>query len=392
MDNNPPKGAGGNNYYLSNKVYTKNIRYIFCGHNRLYHITINALKLILFFLGLCPLFYLERIERVMEMGLNMYYKDTGRWLPIPSWSSFFISLGETLAKRSNENKRWTVALALPTKAFIAPFIGIGVLYSIFMKSSPNDLLEAHFQTLASLEKYTFVWYRKNKRVLKAKFLGVADFQGEQRLLIQTQSTEAGGLTEYISKKDALDVQISPNQSSRLPNNQRGRTVTTQSPLTDIIFGVHSQALLKQSETKLCFVGGKKQLESEIMQAQFAVPEGDQFIRGTLNDLLRIRQFQQSVDSYQSEFVSSQARNNETEFSLNPSSIVIYCGSNGYLNWKEDFLYKNSVIILDRVEPQFELAAEEVNNQYIQSNRITSSELDLGVMPGGIELLYWEEEQ
>lgn len=346
----------------------------------------------MFFLGLCPLFYLERIERVMEMGLNMYYKDTGRWLPIPTWSSFFISLGETLAKRSNENKRWTVALALPTKAFIAPFIGIGVLYSIFMKSSPNDLLEAHFQTLASLEKYTFVWYRKNKRVLKAKFLGVADFQGEQRLLIQTQSTEAGGLTEYISKKDALDVQISPNQSSRLPNNQRGRTVTTQSPLTDIIFGAHSQALLKQSETKLCFVGGKEQLESEITEAQFAVPEGDQFIRGTLNDLLRIRQFQQSVDPYQSEFVSSQARNNETEFSLNSSSIVIYCGSNGYLNWKEDFLYKNSVIILDRVEPQFELAAEEVNNQYIQSNRITSSELDLGVMPGGIELLYWEEER
>ncbi|WP_152547840.1 hypothetical protein [Paenibacillus ehimensis] len=322
----------------------------------------------------------------------MYYKDAGNWLPLPAWSSFFISLGGKLAKRSYENKRWTVALALPTKAYIAPFIGVGVLSSIFMKSSPNDLLEAHFQTLASLEKYTFVWYRKNKRVLKAKFLGVADFKGEQRLLIQIQSTEAGGLTEYISKKDALDVQINPNQSSRLPNNQRGRTVTTHSPLADTIFGVHSQMLLKQSETKLCFVGGKEQLESEITKALFAVPEGGQFIRGTLNDLLRIRQFQQNIDPYQSEFISSQARNNETEISLNPSSIVIYSGSNGYLNWKEDFLYKNSVIILDRVEPQFELAAEEVNNRYIQSNRITSSELDLGIMPGGIELLYWEEER
>lgn len=326
------------------------------------------------------------------MGLNMYYKDAGSWVQIPAWSSFFISLGEKLANRSCENKRWTVALALPTKAYIAPFIGVGVLSSIFMKSSPNDVLEAHFQTLTSLEKYTFVWYRKNKRVLKAKYLGVTDFQGEQRLLIQTQSTEAGGLTEYILKKDALDVQISSNQGSRLPNNQRGRTVTTQSPLSNIIFGAHSQELLKQSETKLCFVGGREQLESEITKTQFAVPEREQYIRGTLNDLLRIRQFQQSVDPYQSEFVSSQARNNETELNLNPSSIVIYCGSNGYLNWKEDFLYKNSVIILDRVEPQFELAAEEVNNQFIQSNRITSSELDLGEMPGGIELLYWEEER
>lgn len=309
---------------------------------------------------------------------------------MPAWSNFFINLGEELAKRSNENKRWTAALSLPTKAYIAPFIGVGIVSSIFINSSPDGLLEAHFQTIASLEQYTPVLYRKNKRVLKAEFLGVADYQGEQRLLIKTQSTQAGGLTEYISKKNALDVQINLNQSSRLPNNQRGRTVTIESPLADTIFGVHSNALLKQSETKLCFVGGKEQLESEMKKAQFAVLEGNQFIRGTLNDLLRIRQFQHTVDPYQSEFVSSQARNSETELSLNPSSIVIYSGSNGYLNWIEDFLYKNSVIILDRSEPQFEIAVEEVNSRYIQSNRITSSELDLGTMPGGIELLYWEE--
>lgn len=322
----------------------------------------------------------------------MYYREAAGWFPIPAWSVFFISLGKEVARRSEENKRWTVALALPTKAYIAPFIGVGFLSSIFMKSSPDDLLEDHFRTIASLEKNTPVWYRKNRRVLKAKFVGVADYEGELRLLIQTQSTKAGGLTEYISKKDALDIQINSNQNQRLPNNQKGRTMAEDFRLTNAVFGVHSQALLKQTCTRICFVGVKEQFENEITKSMFAVYEENQMIKGSLNDLLRIRQFQHNVDPYQSQFVSSLARKNETNINLIPSSVVLYSGSNGYLNWNEDFLYSNSIIILDRSEPQFELAVQEVNNRYIQSKRVPSSGLDLGTIPGGIELLYWEEER
>ncbi|MNW40391.1 hypothetical protein D3C74_175040 [compost metagenome] len=326
------------------------------------------------------------------MGINLYYKDAGGWTPIPTWSSFFINLGKKLALRRYENKRWTLALVLPTKAYIAPFIGVGLLSSIFLKSSPDNLLEAHFQMLTSLEKNTFVWYRKNERVLKAKFLGAVNFQGEQRLLIQTQSPKSGGLTEYISKKNSFDVQINPNQSLRLPNNQRGRTVSTASRLPDTVFGVRSQALLKQSETKLCYVGVREQLEIEVTKSLFAVLEDNRFISGTLNDLLRIKQFLNTVDPYQSQFVSSYARKFETEMNMNSASIIIYSGSNGYLNWKENFMFTNSVIIIDRSEPQFELAVEEINNRYIESNRETSSNLGLEMIPGGIELLFWEETQ
>ncbi|MBY0011630.1 hypothetical protein [Paenibacillus typhae] len=324
------------------------------------------------------------------MGLKMYYKDTGGWFIIPDWSYFFIDLGKELACRNTENKRWTAALTLPAKEYIAPFIGVGILSSIFMGSSFNDLMEEHFRNLSLLEKNTPVWYRKNKRVLKAVFLGTTDFEGEQRLLIQTQSTKAGGLTEYISKKDALEIQLNPNENQRLPKNQKGRSMTAESPLTDAVFGLRSQALLKQSKTRICFVGGREQFEDEITRKMFAVYEDNQMIKGSLNDLLRVRQFQYSVDPYQSQFVSSLARKNEIDLNMDPASIVVYSGSNGYLNWKEDFLYTNSVVILDRSEPQFESAVEEVNNRYIQSNKKPYSRLNLGVIPGGIELLYWEE--
>ncbi|MBY0204670.1 hypothetical protein [Paenibacillus cucumis (ex Kampfer et al. 2016)] len=325
------------------------------------------------------------------MGLNLYYKDHINWVPIPEWSRFFIKLGELLADRCNENKRWTAALALPTTDYVAPFVGLGILTSIVSKSSSDELVEAHFQMLASLERYTFVWYRKNKRLLKANFLGIADFEGEQRLLIQTQSINAGGLTEYISKKDALDIQISTNKSSRLPKNQLGRTVITEFPLADAVFGLHSRELLKQSETKLCFVGRREQLESETTKTVISIPKENLFLKGTLNELLRIRQFQHTVDSYQSQFLSSQAKKNENEIYLSDGPIMIYSGSNGYLNWKEDFLCLNSVVILDRSEPQFVYAIEEINNRYIEVNRMTTSNLDLGIVPGGIELLFWEEE-
>lgn len=123
---------------------------------------------------------------------------------------------------------------------------------------------------------------------------------------------------------------------------------------------------------------------------FAIYEDNQMIKGSLNDLLRVRQFQHSVDPYQSQFVSSLARKNETDLNLTSTSIVIYSGSNGFLNWKEDFQYTNSIVVLDRSEPQFEFAVEEINNKYIQSNRTPFLKLDLEAMPGGIELLYWEE--
>lgn len=324
------------------------------------------------------------------MEQEIYYKDSGGWFLIPDWSTFFINLGKELALRNTGNKIWTAALTLPAKEYIAPFIGVGILSSLFMKSSSDDLLEDHFQKISSLEKHTPIWYRKNKRVLKAVFLGVGDFQGEQRLLIQTQSTKAGGLTEYIPKENALEIQLNPNENQRLPNNQKGRAMAEESRLTDVVFGVHSQALLKQPKTRICFLGGKEQLESEITTRMFAVYEDNQMIKGSLNDLLRVRQFQQSVVPYQSQFLSSLSRKSETDLNLTSTSIVIYSGSNGFLNWKEDFQYTNSIVVLDRSEPQFEFAVEEINNKFIQSDRIPFSKLELGPMPGGIELLYWEE--
>lgn len=325
------------------------------------------------------------------MGIkNLYYKDAGDWVQIPIWVSFFISLGGKLAELIKERTKWTLALTVPTKAYVAPFIGLGILSSVFMKSSPDDLLEGHFQMLASLEKGTFVWYRKKQRVLKAKFLGITIFQGEQRLLVQIQSTKAGGLTEYISKKDVLDIQINPNQSSQLPKNQRGRTINSESQFANAVFGIHSQSLQKRSETKICFVGGREQFENEIGKTIFAVHEDKRYVKGTLNELLRIRQFLNTVDPYQSQFVSSLARKNEIDLSLNLDTVVIYSGSNSYLNWKENFLSENSVIILDRSEPQFGPAVEEVNNRYIESNYKTFSDLGLESMPGGLELIFWEE--
>lgn len=325
------------------------------------------------------------------MGLNLYYKDVGGWIPLPDWSVFFISLGEKLSWRLGKNKKWTVALALPARAYIAPFIGVGILSSIFKIHSPSDLLSDHFQTLASLEKNTSVLYRKNSRILKGKYLGVADFQGEKRLLIQIQSAQAGGLTEYIAKKNALNIQVNPNQNQRLPSNQRGRKMTkNDSRLTNAFFGLHSQIFLRQSRTRICFVGGKE-FEREVTKNMFAVCSDNQMIQGSLNDLLRVKQFQHKFDPYQSQFVSSAARSkNIATLNLSPDSIVVYSGSNGYLNWKESLLRTNSIIILDRSDAQFEIAFEEINNSYIQSSRIPTTAIELGKVPAGIEILYWEQ--
>jgi hypothetical protein len=325
-----------------------------------------------------------------DLGLGLHYRSEGGWHPLPTWAYFFIRLGEQIAERVRESNRSTTAISLPTKAFIAPLIGIGILSYTSRQISIEQLLEVHFRTIGSLEVNTLVWYRKNNRVIKAKFLGVTEFQGEQRLVIQIQSSEAGRLSEYVRKKDAFRIQISQNQGFRLPNNQQGRQVVAESPFSRVLLGEQYLEVMKNPDTKVCFIGIKDQFENEIMKTVYSVRQDDDFLRGTLNDVLRVKQFLNNLEPYQTEFLSSLARRNESELRLGPDTVVIYSGSIGYLHWKEDYKASNVVVLLDRSEPQFELAVAEINNMYVESNRFSSVVFDLGEIPKGIELLYWEE--
>lgn len=322
------------------------------------------------------------------MGLNLHFNDSGEWIKIPKWCLFFISLGEKIGSDLDRRQKLNMVVTVPTKAYVAPFIGVGILLSHINKSSSNEIFEKHFKELKSLKKNTPVLYRRDSRVLKGLYSGVTNFQGEKHILVRTQSNKAGGLTYYVPKKDALNIQIAPEGNKELPKNQKGRKESVDFVFSDAVYGKKSRVFLKQSKPRICFIAGKE-FEYEVKNEKFSIINKN--IVGTLNDLLRIKQFQKKIDFYQSQYISIFSRKRNVELDITDETIVIYSGSSGYLKWKGKFDHLSSVIILDRSDTQFELAVTEINNLYILSNERTSVTIDLEDIPNGIELMYWVNE-
>jgi len=100
-----------------------------------------------------------------QAGIQLHFEDEGSWYSLPEWAEYFISLGSKLVEANRSNERLVVALALPTRAYAAAFVSLGMVIG----DAANCDVESesdHFQKLLALRPHTAVLYRTDTGPLK----------------------------------------------------------------------------------------------------------------------------------------------------------------------------------------------------------------------------------
>jgi hypothetical protein len=326
---------------------------------------------------------------------DLYYADGDQWFEIPEWAKFFINIGNFIADYETAN-HLILGIAVPTGAYAAALTAFGVVASLAKKIDYDDDPTKHFQKICSLTVGTPVTYIEKNRIKKGIFKGCELMRETPRretlfIGIQLESKAGGGLTIWLPPKESFRVKEVQAQTVMLPKRQKGRRmVRYEGFISSLLCGVNIKDFVLNTRLECTIIGNVSLLRSEIKDSIFSCRPSDSSLSGTLQDILRARQFLGENDSYRTEILKSIGKNPPQTFRGEKPYLVIFAGANGLVKWRENFRRSHWVALLDRSEPLYTDAVTTLNQDYIQ-NRISGAKLQsIPKIPMGIEMIAFEE--
>jgi hypothetical protein len=323
--------------------------------------------------------------------VNLHFEDSGDWYSLPEWAEYFISVGKQLASADQSDSRIVTAIVVPTRAFGAAFVSLGMVIS---DASARDKSSesAHFEKLFDLPIGTPVIYRQKpgttfRGVLRAPEI----INGKLYVQVQVHSPSGGGLTYGVDEQNALKVQPA-RHSGKLPKKQGGENARFANQFVDALLGEADPVQLGL-RSKLCcaIVGRRNTLEHEIRKTPLSIHvNGHHRAEGQLQDVLRVDRFVTEQQSHRSALVPVGADPPSDSVIDNVKMGVVFDGAHGFLKWGDMWQDRHQVVILDRTENHFDDAINNINARFSQNRTDGDADLPKGDAPAGGEVLSFRE--
>jgi hypothetical protein len=323
--------------------------------------------------------------------VNLHFEESGEWYSLPEWAEYFISVGKQLASSGKSDSRIVTAIVLPTRAYAAAFVSLGMVVSdAAARDRTSEAL--HFQKLLDLPPETRVIYkRQSGKTLKGVLQGLNVISGKPYVRVQVHSKDGGSLTYNIDESHALEVQPA-RHSGKLPKKQGGANSRFANRFVEGLLG-DADPIQLGLRSKICcaIVGRRNALEYEIRKCPLSLhTNGCIQAQGYLQDVLRIDRFVTAQQSYRSALVPVGTENPTQQVIDNVEMGVVFDGANGFLKWGSMWKGSHQVVILDRTETYFEDAISAINTRFSQNgsnDEATLPEIDI---PAGGEALSFRE--
>lgn len=319
---------------------------------------------------------------------GLLYKDNDSYYPLPHWGMFYIDLGQTISQFISCNTRLVIALSVPTRTYCASLISLGFIAWKASNIDEADYL-LHAEYLKSLPGGTPVRFRSQSR---KKFNGI--YQGcfkrgnQIGFLVKTDKEYA---TEwFIRIEDSKKIEVLDKEKTELPPTQKGRSITPSSQFCSKLLGSHcANRFITLTNLEEVIIGPKNILRKEITDGLFAT-RGK--IVGTLQEILKIREFQSSTASYRSIIISDRIKFNPEHSTIADPPLTIFDNCQGFLKWRNYWRGSSWVVVFDRTEYQFDSAIEQLNKEYIQNRVDKPTKITLSNIPAGIEVMIFKVSQ
>ena len=324
-------------------------------------------------------------------AICLHFEDEGSWYCLPEWAEYFISLGRKLAEADRGGGRLVVALALPTRAYAAAFVSLGMVISDAANRDEESESD-HFQKLLALRPGTAVLYRKKNRPLKGLISGTQELNGKTYVRVQVHSDAGGGLTYLVSQETSLEVQPAPGKTWQLPQKQSGGRIGKADAFVDALLSGADPAHLGLRSKMVCaLVGRRNTLEHEVRKTPLAIHVNDsQYAVGYLQDVLRVRRFVSPQQDYRSALVTLGKRPPSADTLARVEKGVVYDGAVGFLKWGSMWEGRHQVAVLDRTEPYFQDAISAINERFARHGAQDGAIDPEGDTPPGGEILVFRE--
>jgi hypothetical protein len=327
-------------------------------------------------------------------AVKLHFEDSGEWRSLPEWAEYFISIGKHLAVAENVESRIVTAIVVPTRAYCASFVSLGMVISD-AAARDNSTAAAHFEMLFDLPVGTPVILRQPRgKVLKGVLQGPDELFDKLHVRVQVQSRDSrtgGGLTHLIDESRALDVQPAKH-SGKLPKKQGAANKRFANSFVDGLLGESDPVQLGLQSKLVCAIVGKKNLlEHEIRHTPLALhANGDCRAEGQLQDVLRVDGFVSGEQSCRAALVPVGSSPPSDDVTSKVEMGVVFDGAAGFLKWGTLWPDRHQVIILDRTELYFHDAITAINSRFSQNRADVESTMPASGAPPGGEVLAFRE--
>lgn len=323
-----------------------------------------------------------------QMLSQLFYMSGQELRPLPEWARFFMSLGQQLAAVPRIDRRLVVGLAIPTRAFACGLLATGITYARAGTDRPASARQIQF--IRKLPPGTPVHVRTDEgKKLRGVIEEFKTIDGIEYVCIRTARRQVRGfqLDRYASRITVAEGEVS------LPETQQtGWTVESPSEFLEACLGTGlAQAYILDSSLEVLITGKLSALRSEICDAPFfyEIPEKLPVIEGSLQDLLRVRQFSGANRSFRVECMASSNSPPEQGIRYLKPPIVAFDGAIAYIKHAFRWPRAHQVVLLDRTERQFSDAVHLLNQTYAYR---TDGDPDFRItIPNGIEMMVFAEQ-
>lgn len=324
--------------------------------------------------------------------INLHFEDSGEWYSLPEWAEYFISAGRQLASADKSTSRIVTAIVVPTRAYCAAFVSLGMVVSDAF-ACDHSSATIHFENLLKLPLGTPVVFQVDSGDVKKGVLqGHEYYNGKLHVLrVQVESNAGGGLTHLVDESRALQVQPAKH-SGKLPKRQGTKNKRFANSFVDSLLGDADPVQFGLRSKIVCAIVGKKnELEHDLLQTPLAIhANGDCQAVGYLQDVLRVDRFANEAQSYRSALVPVGSRSPSGDVITKVEVGVVFDGAAGFLKWGAMWPEQHQIIILDRTEHYFDDAINAINSRFSQNRTDVETPLSVTNTPPGSEVLAFRE--
>jgi hypothetical protein len=321
-----------------------------------------------------------RGEYMAVSGMQLSFRSSQGWQPVPRWAETLFELGFSVGIMADDCMRLVVGLVVPTRLYAAALIATG-----FVTARTEEIeIDDHFRMLAALDTGTPVYWARDGNLIPAIFSGTDTVDGRHCIWLQT-ATE-GNLREVVWKELAANVHPAPREVRLTRETRRRPLDLNREFLRQWMGNINLDIYATQTRYECVIWGQLARLRDEITQTLFAHGDSSDGSHGTLQDILRVRSFQQSRDPFRTDVLPLNAVG---PFVNSHPQLVIFDGARAYLRNREFCDGLHQIVILDRTETAFWDAVGEFNEHYLY--RARDVDLSLSELPASVELVAYQED-
>lgn len=327
-------------------------------------------------------------EREETAAPVMHYRSDDAWAPLPEWTEFLTTVGHEVAMLSaRDERRPCFGLVLPTQTYAAAFVALGAL-RFAAGTREEDSASEHFDALFRLRKGAPVRVLEGDRYRRGIITAFEEIGSLRRLQIAMSLPRSGRQRKWYKPEESAKIQaISEDNQEGMSTRRVHRLVRNQPFVSGFLGGEDLNVFGMISSLDCLAITHPARFRREVSEPFLGIRNSQGFHSGSLQDLLRVKEFMQGGHAYHTGVLSPRSRKTGDAALSRSPLVAVYDGLAGFLRLRHFLSSSGWVFLVDRSAPDADEAATFLTQAYLRrSDDIAPS---WRTPPAGIEVVcFW----